>query len=253
MAFFLIMSKKLIISGDRVHDVGYRYFLMEAALNLGIERFRAENRVNKKQQVIAFVEGEEEQLNEYFEFVKYNFPEGAEVDDVRWEEYSGYIPRIEYFALFFNVMQTRKFIDIGRSIDGKMSASLGKQDKMLEKQDMMLEKQDKMLEKQDTMIEKQDMMLEKQDKMLEKQDMMLEKQDKMLEKQDTMIEKQDMMLEKQDMMVEKQDETIRVIKEEGRKTREAFKSHFDRDIAKIYEEINEIKTTLAKVIEKVGA
>lgn len=82
---------------------------------------------------------------------------------------------------------------------------------------------------------------------------MIEKQDKMLEKQDTMLGKMDSLLEKQDRMLEKQDETISVIKEEGEKTRDALKEHLARDIARLYEEIDEIKATLARVVEKVGA
>ncbi|WP_456474990.1 acylphosphatase [Candidatus Pyrohabitans sp.] len=67
-----------------------------------------------------------------------------------------------------------------------------------------------------------------------------------------MLDKQDMMLEKQDRMLAKQDETIEVIKEEEEKNREAFKDHIARDLARIYEEIDEIKATLARVVEKVG-
>lgn len=86
---------------------------------------------------------------------------------------------------------------------------------------------------------------------------MLEKQDAMLEKQDdlkgTVEEGFNELSEKQDLMLEKQDETIGVIKDEGQKTRDALKEHLVKDIARLYEEIDEIKATLARVVEKVGA
>ena len=56
-----------------------------------------------------------------------------------------------------------------------------------------------------------------------------------------------------DSMFEKQDETIHTIKNEGKKTRDAFEEHLARDIARLYEEIKEIKATLARVVEKVEA
>ncbi|NOZ58113.1 MAG: acylphosphatase [Euryarchaeota archaeon] len=90
-------------------------------------------------------------------------------------------------------------------------------------------------------------------KMLKKQGEMLEKQDKMLKKQGEMLSKQDKMLGKMDEMLSKQDETIRAIREEGERNREALKDHLAEDIARIYEEIDEIKATLARVLEKVGA
>jgi acylphosphatase len=81
----------------------------------------------------------------------------------------------------------------------------------------------------------------------------LTRQDTMLEKQDTMLEKQDATLDKMDQMLEKQDATIQTIKDEGEKTRKALGEHLVRDIGRLYEEIDEIKTTLARVVEKVGA
>ena len=110
------MKKKIVITGRKLHDIGYRYFLMEAALNYGIERFRAVNVLNHKQEVDVFVDGEGEQLREYFEHVKSSFHPDAEVDEVDWQDYAGYVPKIESFALVFNVGQSRKLIEIGKAI-----------------------------------------------------------------------------------------------------------------------------------------
>jgi acylphosphatase len=184
------MGKKLTIAGRRVHDIGYRYFLMEASLGHGIERFRAINKLNERQEVIAFVDGGERQLEDFLEFIKSNFPQDAEVDEIMSEDYAGYVPKIESFALVFNVGQSRKFIGVGKDVRKQIGISL---------------------------------------------------------------EKQDSALNKMDSMLEKQAATIQTIKEEGEKTRDALKEHLAKDIARLYEEIDEIKATLARVVEKVGA
>lgn len=67
-----------------------------------------------------------------------------------------------------------------------------------------------------------------------------------------MLGKQDAMLDKQDAMLDKQDETIKVIKEEGKKTREVLKGKLEEDVEWIKDEIIGIKATLSKVKEKVG-
>ena len=108
---------------------------MENALAFGIEKFRAVNIEDDRQIVEVYVEGEDEAVNEFCRFAKSNFPHDAVVDEVRVEDYAGYVPKLEAFALIFNVGQSRKFIEYGKQV-------LNKQDKMLEKIDLMLEKQD---------------------------------------------------------------------------------------------------------------
>ncbi len=150
------MKRKITITGMRVHDIGYRYFLMENALAFGIEKFRAVNIEDEKQIVEVYVEGGGEAVNEFCKFAKSNFPPDAVVDEVRVEDYTGYIPKIEAFALVFNIGQSRKFIEYGKQV-------LGKQDKMLEKQDKMLEKQDETIKAVKEVGEKVDKVGEKVD------------------------------------------------------------------------------------------
>ena len=109
------MGKKITITGSKIFDIGYRYFLVEQALGCGIERFRAVNLRNEGK-LLVFVEGDEEALNEFAEFAKNNFPKDAQVDSVEVEDYKGYIPKIDQFLLLFNVQQSRKFIEIGKEV-----------------------------------------------------------------------------------------------------------------------------------------
>jgi acylphosphatase len=114
------MKVKITIMGERVHDIGYRYYLMENALAFGIERFRAINVVKDRQVVEVFIEGEEDSVKEFCEFVKVNFPPDAIVDDVKIEDYKGYVPKIEAFALVFNIGQSRKFIEEAKGVKGAL-------------------------------------------------------------------------------------------------------------------------------------
>ena len=38
------MGKKITITGSKIFDIGYRYFLLEQALSFGIERLLGKNR-----------------------------------------------------------------------------------------------------------------------------------------------------------------------------------------------------------------
>ena len=217
------MKKKIVIKGDRVQDVGYRLFLLDAAEDLGLKGFQARN---IKDYVEFCVEGDDDRVVKFVEFAKGNYPEFARVNKVMDEDYDGEVASIDRFYQRFSVDQLVKIVDIGIDMVGK--------------QDSMLKRQDTMVGKMDLMLEKQDEMLKKQDSMLEKQDLMLGKTDLMLEKQDEMLKKQDLMLGKMDSMLEKQDETIMEIKA----LREDLRSYMEERFEKIEREIAAIKTKI---------
>jgi len=223
------MKKKIVIKG-KVHDVGYRPFLLGLAESLEINRFFADNiLIDNIQAVVVLVDDSKNKVNAFIEVVKKEKPENAEVHEIKIEDYNRGVMKIESYYRYLTAMQLSKIATYGGG---------------------MLEKQDSMLEKQDSMLEKQDLMIEKQDSMLGKQDLMLGKMDQM-------IEKQDLMIEKQDSMLKKQDETIKVIKEESKKTREEIggkidllrsdlKDYMELNLRSIREEISEIKEALKK-------
>lgn len=130
------MKLKLKIIGKRVHEVGYRVFLLRKALELGMSKFNAYNtKENENQVLFAFLDAEEGQIAVFREFVKVNKPENAEVSEVVFEDYEGLVLNIEDYMHLLQVEQLSKGIPVLISIDKK-------QDKMLEKQDKMLEKLD---------------------------------------------------------------------------------------------------------------
>lgn len=128
------MKLRVKITGSKVYEVGYRVFLLRKALELGVERFNAYNtKENGMKVLIAFLEGDKDQIAAFQEFVRENKPEDAEVSDRVFEDYEGYVISIADYMHLIQVEQLSKGIPAILSIDRK-------QDKMLEKQDKMLEK-----------------------------------------------------------------------------------------------------------------
>jgi len=208
----------LKISGTKVHDVGYRAFLLETAEDLRMRGFFAQNVVDEGMQaVIVYLEGNEASMEKFQKIAQIQRPDKAVVSSIAFVECSDEVEDIEIFAARFQARQLRKGISSIIRIEER-------QDRMIDLQTQMLGKQDQMLEKQDQMLGKQDQMIEKQDQMLGKQDQMIEKQDQMLGKQDQMIEKQDLMLEKQDRIIDKLEDVGRNVVGEIRSSTDAIVS-----------------------------
>lgn len=156
-------AKKIIIKG-KVHDVGYRLFLLNEAESLFIENFDARNVVvDDEQRLVARIGGPEEKINGFTDFVQLNYPPDASVLAVEVEDYTEKVRSIESFRQSFMVSQTAKLVQAGVGMLGKQDMVLGKLDMMLGNQDAMIGNQNAMLGNQDAMLEKQDRMLEKQD------------------------------------------------------------------------------------------
>jgi len=122
------MKKRIFIIG-KVHDVGYRPFLLGLAESLEIERFFADNIfINGKQSVEILVEGSDESVSAFIELVKRKMPKNAEIESIKIGDYDGNVMKIESYYRYLTAMQLAKIATYG----GKM---LEKQDRMLEKQD----------------------------------------------------------------------------------------------------------------------
>ena len=146
------MKTQAVITGSKLHDVGYRVFLLQKALDYGILRFNARNEVShEKQQVIVRAEGEPAMIEEFCSFIRSEAPPDAIISDISFQEYTGYVTSIVDYMHLIQVEQLSKGIPAIISIDKK-------QDRMLDKQDQMLGKQDQMLDKQDQMIQTLDHM-----------------------------------------------------------------------------------------------
>jgi acylphosphatase len=204
------MKVKITIIG-KVHDVGYRPFLLDLADSLFIQRFDARNVIIKgKQAVVVLVEGDEDQVNQFIELVKSEKPENAVVEEIKIEEFKGYVRSIDSYRQSLMINQLNKIVQVGL--------------KMLEKQDLMLQKQDETIK----------IIREESEKTRE---YLGKKIDKLGEKID---ESREYIGEKIDSV---KDEVVREIRE----LRIDLKTYLDERLRKIEDEINAIKSKLGMV------
>lgn len=106
------MKLEIIITGKKVHDVGYRHFLLAHALMRGIEKLYSYNAyIEGKQTVMVYIEGEEEQVVDFLDLVKTNFPSDAkEVSYVKHNGYVGEVMDINQYMHLAHVEQLDKGI-----------------------------------------------------------------------------------------------------------------------------------------------
>jgi len=107
------MGKKITLHG-KVHNVGYRLFLLEQADTLFIPYFDARNiKLDGKETLIILVDGEDARLNEFIDFVNSNFPEKAVVESITVSEYTEKIKDIDKFRQSFDTIQLSKLVQGG--------------------------------------------------------------------------------------------------------------------------------------------
>ncbi len=128
------MKLKIMIHGPKVHNVGYRYFLLNNADNLGLKGFSARNiKANGQQVVQILVEGDDCQIHEFQEIAKTQQPKAAEVAEVAFEDYRDRVESLSKFAFRFQSLQVSKGIESIMRIEKLQETMLEKQDQMLDK------------------------------------------------------------------------------------------------------------------------
>jgi len=92
-----MMKLRITITGPRVHDVGYRYFLLGRAM--GLPGFDASNMTDGKSQVVDIaIDGKESQVGAFREYIENNKPSGAEVSSITISDYDGDVMRMAEYA-----------------------------------------------------------------------------------------------------------------------------------------------------------
>jgi len=122
------MKLKIKIAGPKTHDVGYRYFLMSVAIDMGLKGFHARNKMGEKEpEVIVLVEGDDESIADFKKMVETRKPERSQVSSIAFEDYEGDVMKTESYAQICSSIQLNKAIpvllDIRASIND-MSASI---------------------------------------------------------------------------------------------------------------------------------
>jgi acylphosphatase len=107
------MKIKITIIGPRVHDVGYRYFLMTNAIDMGLKGFQARNRVHGTDlEVVALIEGNEEAIEDFKDLVESKKPEHAEVSNITFENCDSDVMKTESYAQICSAIQLNKAIPV---------------------------------------------------------------------------------------------------------------------------------------------
>ncbi|GBE56889.1 acylphosphatase [archaeon BMS3Bbin16] len=214
-----MIKRKLIIKGPKVHNIGYRFFLYDEALRLGLSHFDARNIKHELEGVNIHVGGEEEKVKLLTAFAKNNFPPLAEVTKVTETPYTGDIRSIELFERSFMLEQQSKATAYGLGILNTLTSM----DSKLAGVDGTLKCMDSTL----TGIDK---------------------------KQDSMLDKQDSMIDKQDMQIELSKEILRETKEGFEKVTQELKGfkELHEEIMELRQEINELKGAIARIEKKVA-
>ena len=107
------MKLKIKITGPKVHDVGYRYFLMSMAMTNRIRMFEAHNiESNEGDEVLVFLDGNEETVKAFRTLAETKRPARSEVSSIVFEDYDGDVMKIGEFAQFCSIVQLNKAIPV---------------------------------------------------------------------------------------------------------------------------------------------
>ncbi len=202
-----MVKKKVIIKGGKVHDVGYRLFLMNLAGKLEIERFDADNILaNGKQCVEVLVESSENKIKKFFDIInkKENYPDHADADSADIEDYNAEIQSLGSFRSAFVAYQQQKFVgaavELVKEVKEFRMESGEKQDKTIEEIKTVGEKVETVGEKVDTVGKKVDTVGKKVETVGEKVDTVGKKVETVGKKVDTVGEKVDTVGKKVDTL-----------------------------------------------------
>jgi len=120
------MKLKIKITGPKVHEVGYRYFLMSNAIDMGLKGFHARNRTGEEEpEVIALVEGDEETIADFKKLIETLKPEHSQVSSIAFEDYKGDVMKTESYAQICSAIQLNKAIPLLLDIRNDMKEMKG--------------------------------------------------------------------------------------------------------------------------------
>lgn len=107
------MKLMIKINGPKLHDVGYRPFLTEMAMKMGLRGFEVfDDEEHDATGVIALLEGEEHRVKQFFKAVTIERPPLALVDKVTSIEYAGEVMPMWQAASINTALQMNRAIPL---------------------------------------------------------------------------------------------------------------------------------------------
>jgi acylphosphatase len=136
------MKLQITITGPKVHDVGYRYFLMNKAMASRIKMFEAHNIEDEQgQQVMVLVDGGEKEVDAFRKLAQEKRPARAAVTKIVIEDYEGDVMRVGEYAQFCTTIQLDKAIPVLLDIRDDIKEQKDDVKSILNGQRMLLEGQ----------------------------------------------------------------------------------------------------------------
>ena len=134
------MKLKIKIIGPKVHDVGYRYFLLSMAMTNRIRMFEAHNiESNEGDEVLVFLDSDEETVKAFRTLAETKRPARSEVSSIAFEDYDGDVMKIGEFAQFCSIVQLNKAIPVLLDMRDDMKEMKGDMKAMRKTTDATLE------------------------------------------------------------------------------------------------------------------
>ncbi len=107
------MKLKIRIIGPKVHDVGYRYFLLGIAMSNRIRMFEAHNtKSGECEEVVVFADGEDAAIKAFCRQVETERPARSEVSNIVIDGFDGEVMKIGEYAQFCTTVQLNKAIPV---------------------------------------------------------------------------------------------------------------------------------------------
>ena len=107
------MKLKIKITGPKVHDVGYRYFLLGIAMSNRIRMFEAHNtKSSEGEEVLLFADGDEAAIKAFCNQIETERPAHAEVSNIVFDDFDGEVMKIGEYAQFCSTVQLNKAIPV---------------------------------------------------------------------------------------------------------------------------------------------
>ena len=107
------MKLKIKITGQNVHNVGYRYFLMSSAIDFALRGFEARNTMSgNEQEVVALVEGNDEAIADFKKLIERQKPERSLISNIAFEETDSEVMKTGEYAQVCTAFQLNKAIPL---------------------------------------------------------------------------------------------------------------------------------------------
>ncbi len=110
------MKLKITITGPKVHDVGYRPWLVELAMSMGLKGFDVYNDEDEQQMVIALIEADERRTQRFLSTVNEKRPPLAKVSSITSGNYTDEVMPLWQTAAMNAYGQMNKAIPILQAI-----------------------------------------------------------------------------------------------------------------------------------------